>query len=195
MEKILLIILLSYVIGCFTTGYYLVHILTGKDISKMHSGNVGSRNAGRVLGAKGFLITFVGDFGKGLLVVWLASQFSSESWILLAALIAVTTGHIWPIQLHFNGGKGLATYAGGMVLLYPLLLGISLVLCGMLYLLIRRLEKSVVITLALSPLIMAAIQHFEQNELLWWVSLLYLFLVIIILSAHRLIIKDLLYTN
>ena len=105
---------------------HLVRLLTGKDIAKINSGNVGSRNAGRVLGAKGFLITFVGDFGKGLLVVLLVDQFSSELWVLLTALIAVTAGHIWPIQLHFKGGKGVAT-ALGVVLGLDILLGMILI--------------------------------------------------------------------
>ena len=50
MAMTLLILPLSYLLGCFTTGYYLVRLQTGQDIRDVSSGNVGSRNVGRLLG-------------------------------------------------------------------------------------------------------------------------------------------------
>ena len=47
--------------GCFTTAYYLIRLRTGKDIRDLSSGNVGARNAGRVIGKVGGTITFLGD--------------------------------------------------------------------------------------------------------------------------------------
>ena len=62
----------SYVLGCFSTGYYLVRQRTGQDIRELGSGSTGARNAGRVLGRNGFLLTMAGDLAKGGLAVWLA---------------------------------------------------------------------------------------------------------------------------
>src|SRR6266568_2074210 len=60
------ICLSAYFLGCFTTGYYLVRVRTGQDPRDLGSGSVGAKNVGRVLGCSGFLVTLLGDFGKGV---------------------------------------------------------------------------------------------------------------------------------
>ena len=61
--------------------------------------------------------TLLGDMGKGALAVWLASQTELESvqqaWVGLAAVI----GHILPLYHRFQGGKGVATAAGVLLVL------------------------------------------------------------------------------
>lgn len=111
-----LCVLGAYGLGCLTTGYYLVRIRVGQDIRSLGSGNVGARNVGRILGKPGFLITLVGDFGKGVLAIWAVWHFSGNDFLALIALLAVTLGHIWPVQLRFRGGKGVATSLGGLLL-------------------------------------------------------------------------------
>ena len=111
-----LCVLGAYGLGCLTTGYYLVRIRVGQDIRNLGSGNVGARNVGRILGKLGFLITLVGDFGKGVLAIWAVWHFSGNDFLALIALLAVTLGHIWPVQLRFRGGKGVATSLGGLLL-------------------------------------------------------------------------------
>jgi acyl phosphate:glycerol-3-phosphate acyltransferase len=184
MTKICLVIL-SYLMGCFTAGYYLVRFETGQDIRTMASGNVGSRNVGRMLGARGFMLTFICDAGKGLLAVWLARQVSSEGWFGTAVLIAVTAGHLWPVQLRFRGGKGIATFAGGMILLQPLVLLVCLVFCALLYPLVRRTTITALIVLGFSPLFMAAVPFYQKIPLHAAQLLLYGLLVAMILYAHR----------
>ncbi len=104
----------AYALGCFTTGYYLVRFRTGQDIRDLGSGNAGAKNVGRVLGRVGFLLTLLGDFGKGAFVIWAARHLTTDArWIALAA-IAVVAGHVWPIQLFFRGGKGMATSLGAL---------------------------------------------------------------------------------
>ena len=61
MTREVFIIATAYLLGCFCTGYYLVRLLKGLDIRALFSGNVGSRNVGRLLGAKGFVVTLTGD--------------------------------------------------------------------------------------------------------------------------------------
>jgi len=126
----------AYLLGCFATGYYLVRVRTGKDLRQMETGAIGARNAGRVLGKTGFAITLLGDFGKGALAVWLAREWTGDHRLALLALLAVVFGHIWPVQLRFHGGKGVATSLGALLafdyrvaLVFPalFLLGFALV--------------------------------------------------------------------
>jgi len=102
--------LCAYALGCFATGYYLVRARTGRDLREIESGSVGARNVGRVLGKSGYLLTMLGDMSKGALAVWFAAEFTDHNRLIMAlAVLAVVTGHVWPAQLHFRGGKGIAT--------------------------------------------------------------------------------------
>lgn len=130
--KDLIFILIAYLLGGICTGYYLVRIKAKLDIRKQGSGGVGARNVGRILGKPGFIITLLGDALKGVLAVALARRFeisaSAVSWV----LIAVIAGHIWPLALQFQGGRGVAT-AIGAYLAYDLhflllLFGITMVM-------------------------------------------------------------------
>ncbi len=109
--------LVAYVLGCFTTGYYLVRAVKGLDIRELDSGSVGARNVGRLLGKGGFFLTVVGDFGKGVLAVWAARHFSGSDLLAGIAMLSVVAGHIWPAQLRFRGGKGVATSLGALLVL------------------------------------------------------------------------------
>jgi len=100
----------AYALGCFSTGYYLVRSRTGRDLREIETGSAGARNAGRVLGKSGYLLTAFGDMFKGALAVWIAAEFTGHNLLIMSiAALAVVAGHIWPVQLHFRGGKGVAT--------------------------------------------------------------------------------------
>jgi acyl phosphate:glycerol-3-phosphate acyltransferase len=106
----------AYLVGCFATGYYLVRWRTGQDIREVGSGNVGARNVGRLLGWRGFVATVLGDFWKGALAVWATRQFTTDDRLVALAMPAVVAGHLWPVQLRFRGGKGMATALGALLI-------------------------------------------------------------------------------
>jgi len=108
--------LAAYALGCFTTGYYLVRWRTGQDVREAGSGSVGARNVGRLLGRQGFLATMLCDFGKGILAVWGARHFTTDDRLLALAMLGVVAGHLWPVQLRFRGGKGMATSFGALLI-------------------------------------------------------------------------------
>jgi acyl phosphate:glycerol-3-phosphate acyltransferase len=121
----------AYVLGCFTPGYYLVRARTGQDIRELGSGSVGARNVARVLGWMGFLMTVAGDFAKGAFAVWATSHFTRDDRLLTLALVSVVVGHIWPVQLRFHGGKGVAASLGGLLVFDPhLALAFAMVFVG-----------------------------------------------------------------
>ena len=121
------IFLAAYALGCFTTGYYLVRRRTGQDLREFGSGSIGARNVGRLLGWRGFLVTVLGDSGKGALAVWAARHFTTDDRLVVLAMLAVVAGHVWPVQLHFRGGKGMATSLGAL-LIYDFRLAIAVAL-------------------------------------------------------------------
>jgi acyl phosphate:glycerol-3-phosphate acyltransferase len=104
----------AYLLGCCTTGYYLVRWRTGQDIRESGSGSVGARNVSRILGATGFVLTVLGDFAKGAIAVWAARHFAADQRLVALAMLAVVAGHIWPAQLRLRGGKGMATSLGAL---------------------------------------------------------------------------------
>ncbi len=106
----------SYALGCLGIGYYLVRTQTGRDIREIESGSIGARNVSRVLGRSGFCVTLLSDFAKGALVVWAARQLSGSEILAALAWLTVTVGHVWPVQLGFRGGQGVATSLGGLLL-------------------------------------------------------------------------------
>lgn len=128
----------AYVIGCFTTGYYLVRLRTGQDIRLTGSGSAGARNAGRILGKTGFVLTVLGDFAKGALAVWLARALGHDDVCAALAVPAVVAGHLWPAQLKFHGGKGITTSLGAL-LEFDYRLAVTLaVLFGIIFLFARK---------------------------------------------------------
>ena len=130
--QISLTALANYLVGCFTTGYYLVRSLRGLDIRTIDSGSVGARNVARVLGRMGFLLTTLGDGAKGFLAVGATLHLTHDPQLAAVALLAVVAGHIWPAQLRFHGGKGVATSLGALLMYDPRLAAVYLAifLCG-----------------------------------------------------------------
>jgi glycerol-3-phosphate acyltransferase PlsY len=147
------IVLAAYGIGCFSTGYYLVKLRTGRDIRKEGTGSCGARNVSRVLGSNGFALTLAGDLAKGGLAVWLAQKVSGSDRVVLFALMAVVAGHVWPAQLGFRGGKGIATSLAGLLLYDPYLTLVYLLLFGIGFSLTRRSVASSLGAYALLPLV------------------------------------------
>ena len=121
----------AYVLGCFATGYYLVRARTGRDIREVESGNIGARNVSCVLGRTGFFLTVLGDVAKGILAVWAADRFTGNDLLAALAMLAVVVGHIWPAQLFFRGGKGVATSLGALLVYdYQLVIAFIVIFAG-----------------------------------------------------------------
>ncbi|MCG6885907.1 MAG: glycerol-3-phosphate 1-O-acyltransferase PlsY [Proteobacteria bacterium] len=148
-----LMILAAYLVGGISPGYLLVRMLRGIDIRTVGSGSLGARNVGRVLGRKGFYFALVADILKGALIVWLARELDFPPGVVGSVVVAVIVGHIWPLWLHFHGGKGIATSLGAFVALdYKILLMGGVVLL-VTYMATRSFLVSWIATLVAMPLI------------------------------------------
>ncbi len=154
MTGVLLLVPLAYLLGTFPTAA-LVARATGHDVMAEGSGNPGASNVYRLAGWKAGLIVFVGDFAKGAI--------PSAAGLLLAGHlgayvlgVAAVVGHVLPVVSRFRGGRGVATAAGVLAVIYPLIaLGLAIVW----FVIARGLGKasvaSLVVTIAF-PVLVAA---------------------------------------
>lgn len=95
---------------------------TGIDIRQVGSGNPGFNNVLRTGHKFRAALCLLGDAGKGAAALWLFASVTpspEHAWFYGMAAVA---GHCFSPFLNFNGGKGIATAAGVMLYLYPLLL-------------------------------------------------------------------------
>lgn len=85
------------------------------------SGNPGATNVLRSGNKKAALFTLIGDGLKGWVAVFAAQQMGFNSTVVGLVALAVFFGHLYPVFLKFKGGKGVATAAGVLLALDPLL--------------------------------------------------------------------------
>ncbi len=182
--KEMLVMLAGYALGCFTSGYYLVRWRTGEDIRRLGSGSVGATNVSRVLGLPGFCLTVSCDFAKGMLAVWLAEYYQVNPTATVLTMLAVTTGHVWPAQLWFRGGKGVATSLGALLMFGYFIAMIFTGLFLALYAAVRNFVLAGLLGFALTPLALFLLD-FPLTSVFGLSAL-----ALLILIAHRKNIPD-----
>jgi glycerol-3-phosphate acyltransferase PlsY len=112
-------LLLSYLLGAVPFGLVMCRTLKGVDPRSVGSGNIGATNAMRILGKPLGVVAFLLDFGKGFLPAAVLGAGRVEWQVLCGA--AAVCGHVWPIYLRFRGGKAVATGAGAIVGIAPMI--------------------------------------------------------------------------
>jgi len=122
----LFIIVISYLFGSIPFGLILTKLFLKKDIRNIGSGNIGAtnvlRSGNKLIGYSTLLL----DILKAILPV-IYVKFYYPDFIYISSL-SVFLGHVFPIWLKFNGGKGVATYVGilfSINLIYGLIFGLT----------------------------------------------------------------------
>lgn len=117
--------LLAYLIGAIPFGYIIVRWGYKIDLLNIGSGSIGATNVYRALKditpkAKYLsILTILLDSTKGLLVVLVAKIVGLSFETQWAIAILAVLGHCFSPYLGFNGGKGVATTIGSVILLVP----------------------------------------------------------------------------
>lgn len=116
---------LAYLVGSIPTGVITARLLGLPDPRGSGSGNPGATNVLRLGGKKAAIVTLVGDLLKGLLPVLAAGALIGAPGALPAMAVAglfAFLGHLFPVYFGFRGGgKGVATAAGAILGLAPLI--------------------------------------------------------------------------
>ncbi|WP_291843794.1 glycerol-3-phosphate 1-O-acyltransferase PlsY [Bradyrhizobium sp.] len=107
----------GYLLGSIPFGLVLTKFAGTQDLRSIGSRSIGATNVLRT-GHKGLAAaTLIGDALKGTLAVVLMGYYGGPHAAMLAALGAFL-GHLFPVWLKFNGGKGVATYIGVLIGLF-----------------------------------------------------------------------------
>lgn len=113
--------LIAYLIGSFNMAIIISKFHKSSDIRDHGSGNAGMTNMLRIFGKRAATWTFIGDFAKGAIVVFIAREIGRDLHMNLdiayIAALFVMIGHIYPVYFKFRGGKGIATALGAMFVL------------------------------------------------------------------------------
>ena len=114
--------LISYLLGSIPFGKIVTKVLTGKDITKTGSQNIGATNVYRSVSKKAGLLVLILDGIKPMLALIMISYFFNEyyqNFKFLYFFISIV-GHVFPIWLTFKGGKGVACFFGGFLIISPI---------------------------------------------------------------------------
>jgi len=121
----LLAIIAAYLLGSIPFAVLSSRLFGLADPRTYGSGNPGATNVLRSGNKAAAIVTLLGDAMKGWLAVFLAQEFGPQYGLgqTFTGLIAlgVFFGHLYPVFLKFKGGKGVATAAGVLLSLDPLL--------------------------------------------------------------------------
>lgn len=188
--RLLLTIILSYLIGSFSSAYFIGKIARDIDIRSHGSGNSGTTNAMRVMGKKLGVLTFIFDLGKGILAVYIGGLIMGDIGALIGGLGAVI-GHNWPIFIGLKGGKGVATSLAVLLMLHWPSTVIAVLIGVIVGLTTRYVSLGSMCFLSSFPIVYAIISKSFQKEYF----ILALLLAILAIISHRSNIKRLIAGN
>ncbi|HWJ76781.1 MAG TPA: glycerol-3-phosphate 1-O-acyltransferase PlsY [Niallia sp.] len=174
---LIILILASYLIGSFPTALIIGKVFYGIDIRKHGSFNPGATNSIRVLGKRAGIVVLLLDIGKGALAASLPYLLMVDINPLYTGLIAVI-GHCFPIFAGFRGGKAIATTAGTLLVVNPLLFLITYIA----FILVIFITKYVFLGSISVGLTILLYAYFSPEITHDWLFILFLILLIFL---HR----------
>jgi len=147
-----------WVVGAYLLGSVSFGILVSKafglpDPRTVGSGNPGATNVLRSGKKSAAILTLLGDGFKGWLPVWAALQTDMLMWVVSWVGIAVFLGHLYPIFFKFKGGKGVATAAGVILAISPMVGLATLGVWGFVFAVSRYASLASIVAALLAPVL------------------------------------------
>jgi len=118
MIESILLILGGYLLGSVSSAY-LAGRLAGKDLREYGSGNLGGSMVWEHVGPVAAIIAGLFDLFKAIFPTWLGLQLGLGEGVAVAAGLAAVAGHCWSLYLGFTGGRGLLSFFGMMLIIWP----------------------------------------------------------------------------
>lgn len=151
-SQFILLIITGYLLGSVPSAYIAARLWRGIDIREVGSGNVGGSNLFKLVPLWVALPSFAYDIAKGAVPVFIAGRLGLSFAEQISVGAAAVAGHNWPVLLCFNGGRGIATTLGVVMLLMPklTLIFLSIVLISIIF---HQMALFTIIVIALFPVL------------------------------------------
>ena len=130
--KFAIVVILGYLLGSIPFGLLISRRSAKVDVRELGSGKTGATNVLRTAGRKAAVAVVILDVSKGVLAVIFAGLIMRGDYLMIGefalgmllaqvlAALAAILGHIFPIFVKFKGGRGVATFFGGLIALCPI---------------------------------------------------------------------------
>ena len=174
--EIFIVSFYSYILGSIPFGLIYTRIAGLGDVRKIGSGNIGATNVLRTGNKKLAVFTLLSDVAKGSIAVLITEKFYSE--FILMSFLIVYLGHIFPVWLKFKGGKGVATFIGGILVVNYILCIIFLITWAAVVKVFKISSLSAMV--AFVATLLATFILYERN-----LSLLMFFFTIFSIYTHK----------
>lgn len=163
--SLVIALLLAYLLGSISFAVVVSRFSGLADPRTFGSGNPGATNVLRTGNKKAAALTLLGDALKGTVAVIVARQWGFEEGAVNLIALAAFFGHLYPVFLKFKGGKGVATGAGILLALSPLM-GLCVLATWALVAIASRYSSLAAIVAALSaPAWATTLQGFDVQTL------------------------------
>jgi len=173
MERIICLVI-GYIIGCIQTAFIIGKIMGKIDIRDFGSGNAGTTNVTRVLGAKAGAIVFVCDILKAVIAYCICAfifkgggTFFGEGNVLwgIYAGVGVILGHDFPFYLGFKGGKGIASTLG-LILCIDWRVALTTYIIGLAVVIAKKyISLCSLVMVVVAPVSMVLFSLIRKNEI------------------------------
>ena len=129
--KFAAVVILGYLLGSIPFGLLIGRRSAKADVRQYGSGKTGATNVLRTAGKKAAALVMTLDISKGVLAVLFAGLIVRGDYLVVGELglgmlvaqvlaaLAAMVGHCYSVFLKFKGGRGVATFFGGLVALCP----------------------------------------------------------------------------
>lgn len=116
---LLLLVILAYLLGSIPTAYLAAQWMKGIDIRRYGSGTVSGSMVYEHVRHWAVVPVGIFDVAKAALPTYLGLRLDYGVWGSIAVGVAAMIGHNWPIYLGFTGGRGLSSFLGILLVLFP----------------------------------------------------------------------------
>lgn len=169
-----LILILAYFIGSIPFGLVISFCAGRGDIRKIGSGNIGTTNVLRTGSKILALLTLLADSGKIILAIFLAKMLGFQMDYLVGS--ASFIGHLFPVWLKFKGGKGVASFLGLSLYLFPKI-ALILMIVWIVTFVISRYSSLAAIAAAIAGIISLSVTMSMGVNLFLMITLILLILI------------------